>query len=236
MKVMSTRYDCTDPQQRQAGLEAAAETVRGGGLVVLPTDTVYGIGADAFSPRSVSMLLAAKGRGREMPPPVLVGTVKAAAALVDSLGAFGQDLIDEFWPGPLTLVFKASPTLQWDLGDTHGTVAVRMPLHPVAIELLKETGPMAVSSANLSGRPAAMTAEAAEAQLGASVSVYLDGGPCMTDVPSTILDLTGTVPRVLRAGALSADRLRKVAAIIDEPEATSQPDAGETDGPADHAG
>jgi L-threonylcarbamoyladenylate synthase len=258
MKHMSTRYDCNDPQQRQAGMAAAVETVRGGGLVVLPTDTVYGIGADAFSPRSVSMLLAAKGRGREMPPPVLVGTVKAAGALVESLGAFGQDLIDEFWPGPLTLVFKASPTLHWDLGDTKGTVALRMPLHPVALELLKETGPMAVSSANLSGSPAATTAEAAQTQLGASVSVYLDGGPCLSDVPSTILDLTGTIPRLLRAGALSVDRLRKVAAIIDEPgyeepqpesateagsEATetetgvdTRSEAGESDGPADNAG
>lgn len=214
---MSTRYDCGDAEQRKDGIAAAVETVRGGGLVVLPTDTVYGIGADAFTPRAVSMLLAAKGRGRNMPPPVLVGTVRAAAALVDGLGAFGQDLIDEFWPGPLTLVFRAAPTLQWDLGDTKGTVAVRMPLDPVALEVLKEAGPMAVSSANLTGQPSATTAEEAERQLGASVAVYLDGGPCVSDVPSTILDLTGTIPRLLRVGALSVDRLRKVSAIIEEP-------------------
>jgi len=213
---MSARYDCTDAQQREAGIEAAVTTVRGGGLIVLPTDTVYGIGADAFTPRAVSMLLAAKGRGRNMPPPVLVGTVRAAAALVESLGSFGQDLIDEFWPGPLTLVFRASPTLQWDLGDTMGTVAVRMPLHPVALELLKQTGPMAVSSANLTGSPSATTAGEAERQLGESVAVYLDGGPCADGVPSTILDLTGALPRLLRAGAISVDRLRKVAAVIDD--------------------
>ena len=213
---MSTRYDCNDPAQREAGIEAAVEALRDGGLVVMPTDTVYGIGADAFTPRAVSMLLAAKGRGRNMPPPVLVGTVRAANALVEGLGAFGQDLIDEFWPGPLTLVFRAAPTLQWDLGDTMGTVAVRMPLHPVALEVLKLAGPTAVSSANLTGSPAATTAADAQAQLGASVSVYLDGGPCASDVPSTILDLTGAIPRVLRAGAISVDRLRKVAAIIDD--------------------
>jgi L-threonylcarbamoyladenylate synthase len=213
---MSTRYDCNDPAQREAGVEAAVEAIRGGGLIVMPTDTVYGIGADAFTPRAVSMLLAAKGRGRNMPPPVLVGTVRAASALVEDLGAFGQDLIDEFWPGPLTLVFRAAPTLQWDLGDTMGTVAVRMPLHPVALEVLKQAGPTAVSSANLTGSPAATTAADAQAQLGASVSVYLDGGPCASDVPSTILDLTGSIPRVLRAGAISVDRLRKVAAIIDD--------------------
>ena len=153
----------------------------------------------------MTALLAAKGRGRNMPPPVLVGSVRAAAALTESLGAFGQDLIDEFWPGPLTLVFRASPTLQWDLGDTMGTVAVRMPLHPVALDLLRRTGPMAVCSANRHGLPAATTAADAEEQLGDAVSVYLDGGPCADNVPSTILDLTGTVPRMLRAGVVTID-------------------------------
>jgi L-threonylcarbamoyladenylate synthase len=214
---MSARYDCADTQQRDDGLVAAETAVQEGQLVVLPTDTVYGVGADAFNPAAVSALLAAKGRGRNMPPPVLVGSVRAAAALTESLGAFGQDLIDEFWPGPLTLVFRASPTLMWDLGETLGTVAVRMPLHPVALDLLRRTGPMAVSSANRHGLPAAATAAEAENQLGDSIAVYLDGGPCSDNVPSTILDLTGTVPRMLRAGAISVDALRKVVPVIDLP-------------------
>src|ERR1700689_4185547 len=205
MELMSARYDCADTQQRDEGLGAAAAAVQGGQLVVLPTDTVYGVGADAFNTAAVAALLAAKGRGRNMPPPVLVGSVRAASALTESLGAFGQDLIDEFWPGPLTLVFRASPTLIWDLGDTMGTVAIRMPLHPVALDLLRRTGPMALSSANRHSLPAATTADEAHTQLGDSVSVYLDGGPCTGGVPSTILDLTGTVPRMLRAGALSVD-------------------------------
>src|SRR5579871_1839203 len=158
MEAMSARYDCADTQQRDEGLVAAVNAVQEGNLIVLPTDTVYGIGADAFQPRAVAALLAAKGRGRNMPPPVLVGSVRAAAALTETLGAFGQDLIDEFWPGPLTLVFRASPTLLWDLGDTKGTVAIRMPLHPVALDLLRRTGPMAVSSANRHSLPAATTA------------------------------------------------------------------------------
>jgi L-threonylcarbamoyladenylate synthase len=215
---MSKRYDCRDAQERSAGIDAAVEAVRNGELIVLPTDTVYGIGADAFTPASVTTMLAAKGRGRNMPPPVLVGTVRAAAALADDLGAFGQDLIDEFWPGALTLVFRASPTLLWDLGDTKGTVALRMPLHSVALDVLKQTGPMAVSSANRHGQPAAITAEEAEQQLGETVSVYLDGGPCTDNVPSTILDLTGGIPKVLRAGAISVDRLRAVASIIADDE------------------
>jgi L-threonylcarbamoyladenylate synthase len=211
---MSTVYDCKSSELRPSGIDAAVTALRGGDLVVLPTDTVYGIAADAFTPDAVRAMLAAKGRGRNVPSPVLVGTTRAAAALVDDMGAFGQDLIDEFWPGALTLVFRASPTLLWDLGDTKGTVALRMPLHPVALEVLKQSGPLAVSSANRHGQPSATTAEEAERQLGEVVSVYLDSGPCADNVPSTILDLTGVIPRVLREGAIPVDRLRKVASVI----------------------
>jgi tRNA threonylcarbamoyl adenosine modification protein (Sua5/YciO/YrdC/YwlC family) len=195
---MSMRFDCRDSFSRTAGIEAAVTAARAGELIVLPTDTVYGIGADAFIPAAVTTMLAAKGRGRNMPPPVLVGTARAAAALVDDLGAFGQDLIDEFWPGALTLVFRASPTLLWDLGDTKGTVALRMPLHPVALDVLRQTGPLAVSSANRHGQPSAVSADEAEQQLGEAVSVYLDGGPCADNIPSTILDLTSVIPKVGR--------------------------------------
>jgi L-threonylcarbamoyladenylate synthase len=244
---MSTRYDCRDAQQRTAGIDAAVTAARAGELIVLPTDTVYGIGADAFIPAAVTTMLAAKGRGRNMPPPVLVGTARAAAALVDDLGAFGQDLIDEFWPGALTLVFRASPTLLWDLGDTKGTVALRMPLHSVALDVLKQTGPLAVSSANRTGQPAATTADEAQQQLGEAVSVYLDGGPCLDNVPSTILDLTGSIPTLLRAGAIPVDRLRTVVSVVADDEhypagnspavdfkpAAPHPLGGMTDAPAE---
>jgi L-threonylcarbamoyladenylate synthase len=213
---MSTRYDCRDQRTRTAGIEAAVAAARAGELIVMPTDTVYGIGADAFIPASVTTMLAAKGRGRNMPPPVLIGTARAAAALVDDLGAFGHALIEEFWPGALTLVFRASPTLAWDLGDTKGTVALRMPLHAVALEVLKQTGPLAVSSANRTGQPPATTADEAQGQLGETVSVYLDGGPCADNIPSTILDLTGTIPTLLRAGAVPVDRLRTVVSVLDD--------------------
>jgi L-threonylcarbamoyladenylate synthase len=210
---MSRRYDCTDASERAAGLAAAAAAVSRGELVVLPTDTVYGVGADAFNPVAVTCLLAAKGRGRNMPPPVLVGSVRAAVALVDDLGPFGKDFVEEFWPGGLTLICHATPTLHWDLGDTRGTVAVRMPMHPIALDLLRETGPLAVSSANRSGSPSATTVAEAEEQLGDSVAVYLDGGPCASALASTIVDLTGSVPRLLRKGVISVDRLRAVAGV-----------------------
>lgn len=207
---MSACFDCSDPTDRQQGLDAAASAVRRGGLVVLPTDTLYGIGADAFSSVAVGDLLSAKGRGRDMPVPVLVGSVRALDGLVMMLGEAGHDLVEAFWPGALTVVALEQPTLDWDLGDTRGTVAVRMPLHPVAIELLKEVGPMAVSSANRSGQPPATTVAQAKEQLGDLVDVYLDGGACDNVLPSSIVDVTGTVPRLLREGAVSFEELTKV--------------------------
>jgi L-threonylcarbamoyladenylate synthase len=218
---MSAWFDCTDNVQRAEGLAAAVTAVLNGELVVLPTDTVYGLGADAFSPAAVRRLLAAKGRGRDMPPPVLVGTVRAATALVEDMGPDGQRLIDEFWPGGLTIVCRAARSLSWDLGDTKGTVAIRMPEDTVALDLLRETGPMAVSSANLSGSESATTAADARDQLGEAVSVYLDGGKVSGGVASTIVDLTGPQPRLLRRGAISVGRLREVAAV------TAGADAGE---------
>ncbi|HSR83896.1 MAG TPA: L-threonylcarbamoyladenylate synthase [Streptosporangiaceae bacterium] len=218
---MSAWFDCADESQRVDGLAAAVTAVLNGELVVLPTDTVYGLGADAFSPPAVTRLLNAKGRGRDMPPPVLVGTVRAATALVEDMGPDGQRLIDEFWPGGLTLVCRAARTLNWDLGDTRGTVAIRMPEDSVALDLLRETGPMAVSSANLTGQPAATTAEVAREQLGESVSVYLNNGTVSGGVASTIVDLTGPQPRLLRRGAISVGRLREIAAVMAGAEAGS---------------
>ncbi|MEV4871032.1 L-threonylcarbamoyladenylate synthase [Streptomyces syringium] len=207
---MARRYDCSDATDRKTGLREAAAAVRRGELVVLPTDTVYGIGADAFSREAVGDLLEAKGRGRGMPTPVLVGSPNTLHGLVTDFSEQAWELVDAFWPGALTLVANHQPSLTWDLGETHGTVAVRMPLHPVAIELLTEFGPMAVSSANLTGHPAPQDCDSAQEMLGDSVSVYLDGGPTPDNVPSSIVDVTGKVPVLLRAGALSAEQLREV--------------------------
>jgi L-threonylcarbamoyladenylate synthase len=207
---MNLTYDCADPDQRAEGLAAAASAVRRGELVVLPTDTVYGLGADAFTPFAVDALLAAKGRGRDVPVPVLVGSWRALDGLALVVPSMVRELVEAFWPGGLTLVVAHAPSLAWDLGDTGGTVAVRMPLHPVALELLAETGPMAVSSANRSGQPPATDVGQAREQLGYAVAVYLDGGPCVDPVPSTIVDVTGPVPRVLRPGTVTMDQLREV--------------------------
>jgi L-threonylcarbamoyladenylate synthase len=207
-------YDCSDPDVRENAIAAAARSVQAGQLVVLPTDTVYGIGADAFDATAVADLLAAKGRGRDMPLPVLVGSWDTIDGLVTYVPTQTRALIEAFWPGGLTLVVEHAPSLAWDLGDARGTVAVRMPLHPVAIELLELTGPMAVSSANRSGEPASLTADDALRQLGESVQVYLDAGPSMIGIASTIVDVTTDVPRVLRNGAVGLDALRAVVPSI----------------------
>ncbi|MEU2659245.1 L-threonylcarbamoyladenylate synthase [Streptomyces sp. NPDC007325] len=207
---MARRYDCNESTDRATGLREAASAVRRGELVVLPTDTVYGLGADAFSAEAVADLLAAKGRGRTMPTPVLIGSPNTLHGLVTDFSEHAWELVDAFWPGPLTLVARHQPSLMWNLGDTRGTVAIRMPLHPVAIELLTDVGPMAVSSANTIGQPAPEDCDAAQQMLGDAVSVYLDGGPTPALVPSSIVDVTGKVPVLLREGALSPEELRKV--------------------------
>jgi len=213
---MSEILDCADLTNRPMAITAAARAVRSGAVVVLPTDTLYGIGADAFNPSAVASVLAAKGRGRDMPVPVLVGSWATIDGLVSYVPPVLRDLVEAFWPGGLTVVVEHAPSLAWDLGDARGTVAVRMPLHPIALDLLAETGPMAVSSANVSGRPPALTAQQAYAQLGESVSVYLDGGEVPVGQPSSIVDLTGEVPRLLRAGAIGLTALREVVPAIEE--------------------
>lgn len=204
-------------------LDSAALVVSQGRLLVMPTDTVYGVGADAFNPAAVANLLAAKGRGRDMPPPVLVASEQMAEALADALPEEARTLMAEFWPGALTIIVAAQPALAWDLGDTEGTVALRMPDSDIARQLLERTGPLAVSSANTTGNPAAITAAEAAEMLGESVSLYLDGGTAPGQVASTIVDLTGHPARILRQGAIERD---KIAALIDlEPEADETNDA-----------
>ncbi|GAB3266602.1 L-threonylcarbamoyladenylate synthase [Alteromonas gracilis] len=214
MSGVSSRFDMSESTTAEDAYAAAALAVRRGELVVIPTDTVYGIAADAFSPTAVQALLDAKGRGRDMPPPVLVSAASTLDALTSDVPEWATALIEEFWPGPLTLVCTQQQSLQWDLGDTRGTVAVRMPDDPVALDLLRRTGPLAVSSANKTGLPAATDADAAEDMLGEDVAVLLDGGPTPGDSPSTIVDCTGAEPSILRQGALSADELRRVLATV----------------------
>lgn len=210
---MTTTYDCSTDSQRAEALEHAQRAISEKKCVVLPTDTVYGIAADAFSPQAVTMLLVSKGRSRTMPPPVLIPRINALDGLATDISAEARKLAEAFWPGGLTLIFHAQPSLDWDLGETKGTVALRMPADEIAQELLTLTGPLAVSSANRTGHAPAQTAAAAREQLADSVEVYLEGGFRPAEgadaVPSTIVDATGPRLRVVRNGAVSLDQLRE---------------------------
>ena len=206
---MSTRYDLSDPHSREEGITAAVTAVRRGQLVVLPTDTVYGLAADAFDADAVQRLLDAKGRGRDMPPPVLISAVTTLEALATDLPGWVTGLTEHYWPGPLTIVCRQQPSLRWDLGEARGTVAIRMPDDEATLDLLGRTGPLAVSSANSTGQPAALDADDADDMVGWAVEVILDGGPSAGTTASTIVDCTGTRPRILREGAISADELAR---------------------------
>lgn len=232
---MSTIFDCRDESQLLAGMRNARQAIGRGDLIVMPTDTVYGVAADAFSPAAVQRLLDAKGRGRDQPPPVLIGTKETLAALAESVPEPVERLVEAFWPGGLTIVLPAQPSLVWDLGETLGTVAVRMPEGRVALELLAETGPLAVSSANLTGRPAAISALDAEKMLGDSVAVYLADGLSKDGIASTIVDATSLVRRgedsgpalvrILRDGAVTREQLQEVLGDLLEAEEQDADDA-----------
>ena len=203
-------YHCLEPDEREAGLSAAVDAVQAGQCIVLPTDTVYGIGADAFNNDAVAKLLATKRRGPDMPVPVLVGSWTTSQGLVREFSDTAKILVEAFWPGGLSIVVPEAPSLPWNLGDTRGTVLLRMPNQPLALELLQRTGPMAVSSANISGNPPALNAANAKQQFGDAVGIYLDGGDAQVGEPSTIVDISGPQPVVLREAAISAERIGEV--------------------------
>jgi len=221
---MQKIFHCSVDTDLLTGMRIAKASLGRTELAVIPTDTVYGIAANAFSPEAVQALLDAKGRGRQSPPPVLVSGIQQARALVEVFPEAALKLAETFWPGPLTMIFKAQASLDWDLGETRGTVALRVPDHKIALALIEETGPLAVSSANLTGQPAATTCQQAFDYLGESVSVYLDAGNSPKGEASTILDMTNLIDnfdeagnhttsgivRIVRRGALSDAKIRSV--------------------------
>jgi tRNA threonylcarbamoyl adenosine modification protein (Sua5/YciO/YrdC/YwlC family) len=217
---VSDVYSCLDAAERQTGFAEAKKAFARSGLVVMPTDTVYGIAADAFDPAGVRRLLRAKQRGRSMPTPVLIGARDTMRALTTRLSPQARELAEAFWPGGLTLICRQQPSLQWDLGDSRATVALRMPDQTDAIDLLLDNGPLAVSSANTTGQPPATTVEQAQGMLGEAIDIYLDAGATPGETPSTIVDCTGDVPRILRLGVIGLTDLQSVVPEVETPETT----------------
>ncbi len=218
---MAPLYDCSVNAELLTGMRLARAAIGRGEVVIIPTDTVYGVAVDAFQPAAVQRLLDTKGRGRQSPPPVLVPGIPMLDVLAEAVPDAVRALVDRFWPGGLTVILNAQPSLAWDLGETRGTVALRMPAHPVALELLSETGPLAVSSANLTGQPAARTASEASEAFGNRVTVYLEAGevgaayPEAPDPGSTIVDATALhLPdgrlRIVRHGVISDEEITEL--------------------------
>lgn len=211
---MTEIFDCNVPAELLSGMRLARSAIGRGELVVIPTDTVYGIAADAFNPAAVRALLAAKGRSRQSPPPVLIAGIATLEALAESVSEPVRLLTEAFWPGGLTVIVQARQSLAWDLGDTHGTVALRMPSDAIALDLLTEVGPLAVSSANLTGEPAAMSAHEARTSLGERIAVYLAGGETSSAVSSIVdasaYDGTPGSIRIVRHGVIDEAQIRAV--------------------------
>jgi L-threonylcarbamoyladenylate synthase len=224
-------------EARDAAVARAAEVLRDGGLVVLPTDTVYGLAADAFDRLATGRIATVKGRDRRVPLPVFVRSPKQLIGLTPTVPDEAERLMAAYWPGPLTMVLRAEAGMRWDLGDSAGTVAVRMPLDELALAIVRAVGPLAVTGAARTGQPPPATAAQAQAQLGDDVDLYLDGGARPDHAAlSTIVDLSGTQPRILRSGALPDEQVLAVArGELDPLTAGSQTEPAEPPGDADRA-
>src|SRR5690606_12953632 len=211
---MATIHDCSNPDELLTGMRLARVAIGRGDLVVLPTDTVYGVAADAFNPTAVQRLLDAKGRTRQSPPPVLIPGIPTLDALASEVPDQVRALVAEFWPGGLTVILPARDSLQWDLGETGGTVALRMPDNRVALELLSEIGPLAGCSVNLAGERAGQNGALDEGMLGCSDTVFLDRGEGraagLTSVDDTGLLQEGGELKIVRQGVISADAIAEV--------------------------
>ncbi len=201
-------------ESRDAALTAAVDAVRQGKLVAFPTDTLYGLGADATNDEAVRMLFQAKRRPLDAPLPILVLGTDQASELVQEMPPLALKLASRYWPGALTLVMKRAETFHSLALAGGDTVALRAPDHPVPLALIRSLGrPMSGTSANRSGEPPPRTAAEVEGQLGEEVDIIIDGGSAPIGVESTVVDLTVEPPRILREGVLSRDDLEAAAGV-----------------------
>ena len=214
---IATLYMKVDPvNPEQKAIEEAALILRRGGLVAFPTETVYGLGANALDGRAVASIFEAKGRPSDNPIIVHVAGREQVSALTESLPVTAEMLMEAFWPGPLTLVLPVGKRVPQEVTAGLRTVAVRMPDHPVALALIRAAGvPVAAPSANMSGRPSPTSAEHVLEDLNGRIEAVLDGGSAEFGVESTVLDMTSKVPVVLRPGGITPEDLKDVLGEVD---------------------
>lgn len=211
---MSRYFDTREPAQFEAGIAAAVTAARSGELVVVATESAYAVAADAFRSDGLDRIRQVKGRDRSLPLPVLIGSRHTVSGVTAALSDAGQALIEQFWPGMLTIVARAQPALAWDVGGIDRQfVSVRLPIHQVAWKLAHELGPMAATAANRMGETAPRTCTEAEEQLGAAVAVYLDSGRCDAPVGSTVVDVTRDPVSLVRLGAVSVEQLTQITPV-----------------------
>lgn len=191
----------------------AVRIIQNNGLVAFPTDTVYGVGCLANSSKAIKQLFTAKIREREKSIPVLLGDMEQLSQIAEVIDPIVQRLAEAFWPGPLTLVVPKKQHLPMELSSSL-TIGVRIPDHPIALELIQRCGPLATSSANLSGQPDALTAENVLFQLDGRIDAVVDGGAVLGGVPSTVVDCSGTEIRILREGPIHKTDIYKVVSDI----------------------
>jgi tRNA threonylcarbamoyl adenosine modification protein (Sua5/YciO/YrdC/YwlC family) len=217
---MPPRFDCTDESMRARGITAAVAAIKRGELVVLPTESVYAVATDGFSARGARAVREAKGQSAATPLPIMVASMTTIPGIAFNPSIAAMDLMHGFWPGALTVLVTPQPSLAWD-HPAGVPLAVRIPLHPVTLEILRATGPMIVTGANAVGGAAALTVDDALEVLGETVSIALDAGPLgadpMLSLPSTVVDATGEVPVLLREGAITLEQLRSVVPGIATP-------------------
>jgi L-threonylcarbamoyladenylate synthase len=212
---MTLRIECADGAHRDRAVAAALAAVRRGDLVVMPTESSYALVTDAFSARGLDRLRDAKGYDDRVPLPVMVGARATVAGIANGVSDDARALMDAFWPGPLTLMLNAQPTLSWSL-STDTPVSVRMPLHPMALALLSAAGPLVATTANIPGLPAPTDVDDALGQLGDTVAIALDAGDLSDPdaLPSTVIDMTQDPPRVMRVGALDVSEVERVCHVV----------------------
>jgi len=208
---MTLRIACADGLERERAVAATHAAVKRGDLALLPMENVYAVVADAFSARGVAALRDAKGTDAGVPLPVMVGRRTTVAGIAVRISEQAQRLMDAFWPGPMTILLTPQPSLAWDL-PRETPVAIRMPLHPLALAVLERTGPLVVTTANLPGMAAPSDVDDALEQLGEAVTVALDAGDLRVDdaLPSSVIDASGEMPVLVRAGALSIEEIRRI--------------------------
>lgn len=213
---MRTYYLKIDTQADSQNIEAAAGILKNGGLVAIPTETVYGLAANALDGKAVAKIFEAKGRPQDNPLIVHIAAFQELDALVTKVPPEAVKLADAFWPGPLTIVLPKSSAVPPEVSAGLDTVAVRMPSHPVALRIIQAAGvPLAAPSANTSGSPSPTSAQHVLSDLDGKIDAVVDGGRCTVGVESTVLSLTGETPRILRPGGITPDQVKAVIGAVD---------------------